>query len=128
MLRILVVDDSVIMRKALIKIFKSLGHQVVGEAGSGYEAIEKYKILVPDLTTMDISMPMEQGIHNGVEALKKIKELDKFAKVAMVTSHGEEELVMNSIKLGAKSYMLKPITEEKVVELLTKLFPDNWMG
>ncbi|MCK5293569.1 MAG: response regulator [Arcobacteraceae bacterium] len=128
MLRILIVDDSIIMRNALKKIIKALGHQVVGEASSGYQAIEKYKKLVPDFTTMDITMPMEQGILNGVEAMKKIIELNKFAKIAMVTSHGEEELVMDAIKSGAKGYILKPITEEKIVELLSKIFPDDWIN
>jgi len=128
MLRILVVDDSLIMRNVLVRVFESLGHKVVGKSPTGYDAIEKYKMLVPDLVTMDITMPMTQGIKNGVEALAKIKELDEFAKVVMVTSHGEQKLVLDSIKLGAKGYMLKPVTEEKVVELLVKVFPDNWMG
>jgi two-component system chemotaxis response regulator CheY len=128
MLRILVVDDSLLMRNSLTRIVEALGHKVVGTAGSGHESIKQYKELVPDLTLMDISMPMEQGIRSGIEALEEIKKLNKFANIAMVTSHGEEELVMNSIKLGAKGYMLKPITEEKVVELLAKIFPDGWIA
>jgi len=128
MLRILVVDDSLLIRNSLVKIFTALGHEVVGEAKSGYEAIVKYKILVPDFVTLDISMPMSHDINNGIDALKQILELDKYAKIAMVTSHGEEGLVMNAIKSGAKGYILKPISEEKIVELLVRIFPKNWIS
>ena len=120
MLRILVVDDSVILRKAIISIFKELGHTVVGEAGSGYEAIEEYKRLKPDLVTMDITMPGVQGIYDGVEALKEIRKLAPDANIVMVTSHGEEELVLDAIDAGAKGYILKPITRDKIETILKK--------
>ena len=122
MLKILVVDDSIIMRKTLVEIFESLGHKVIAEANDGYEAIKKYQQYQPDLTTMDITMPTRNNITNGVDALEQIKLFNSYAKVAMITSHGEEELVMNSIQLGAKGYLLKPITNDKVVELLNKIF------
>jgi len=121
MLKIMVVDDSIMLRKNLISIIESLGFEVVAEASSGYEAIEKYKTTKPDIVTMDISMPMVQGIKDGIEALKHIKEYDKEAKVIMVTAHGEEEMVMDAIKLGAKGYMLKPVTKEKISEVLQKV-------
>lgn len=119
-MKILVVDDSVILRKAIINIFKEMGHEVIGEAGSGFEAIEDYKKLSPDLVTMDITMPGIQGVHNGVEALKQIKEYDSEANIVMVTSHGEEELVLDAIDAGAKGYVLKPVTKDKVKSILEK--------
>jgi len=121
MLRIMVVDDSIMLRKNVINILELLGYEVVAEAGNGYEAIEKYKLLKPDIVTMDISMPMEQGIKDGIEALKHIIKYDKDAKVIMVTAHGEEEMVMDAIKLGAKGYMLKPVNKEKMLEVLEKI-------
>ncbi len=127
-MRILIVDDSRIIRNGLKNIFLFLGHNVVGEAVTGYEAINMYKTLLPDLVTMDISMPMRQGIKDGVVALKEILNVDIDAKVIMVTSHGEEDLVVDSIKLGAKGYILKPITEEKVINSIEKIFPDGWMN
>jgi len=99
MLKIMVVDDSIMLRKNIIKILESTDYEVVAEAGSGYAAIEKYKIAKPDIVTMDISMPMEQGIRDGIEALKHIIEYDKNAKIIMVTAHGEEEMVMDAIKI-----------------------------
>lgn len=119
-MKILVVDDSVILRKAIINIFKELGHKVVAEAGSGYEAIEDYKIFQPDLVTMDITMPGIQGIRDGVEALREIKKINPDANIVMVTSHGEEELVLDAIEAGAKGYILKPITKEKIETILKK--------
>ena len=120
MLRVLVVDDSVILRKAIINLLSELGHQGVGEAGSGYEAIHEYKRLKPDLVTMDITMPGIQGIHDGVEALKEIRKIDPEANVIMVTSHGEEELVLDAIDAGAKGYILKPIAKDKIETILKK--------
>ncbi|MFA9373435.1 response regulator [Poseidonibacter sp.] len=127
-MRVLIVDDSRIIRNGLKNIFLFLGHNVIGEAVTGFEAINMYKTLSPDLVTMDISMPMRQGIKDGVSALKEIIDLDPNAKVIMVTSHGEEHLVVDSIKLGAKGYILKPITEEKVINSIEKIFPDDWMN
>ncbi len=127
-MRVLIVDDSRIIRNGLKNIFLFLGHNVVGEAVTGFEAINMYKNLLPDLVTMDISMPMRQGIKDGVVALEEILVVDNDAKVIMVTSHGEEDLVVDSIKLGAKGYILKPITEEKVINSIEKIFPDGWMN
>lgn len=121
MYKIMIVDDSVILRKNLRKIFENMGHKVVCEAGSGFQAIEQYKTHEIDITTMDITMPAEEGVLNGIEALVKIKEINMNAKVIMITSHGEEALVMESISKGALGYILKPIKADKVKEILEKL-------
>lgn len=119
-MNIQVVDDSMIIRRNLIQIFESFGHKVVVESDCGYDAIEQYKSHQPDLVTMDISMPGVQGITDGIQALIEIKRFDPEAKVVMITSHGEETLVMKAISKGAKGYILKPITPEKVEEVLKK--------
>ena len=125
--KLMIVDDAFIARKLIKKFAKELNTNVVCEAASAAEAFDKYVEFEPDVVTMDISMPMRQGITNGVEALEKIMELNKFVTVIMITSHGEEELVLESIKNGAKGYILKPITEEKVIDSLEKVFPDGWI-
>ena len=114
MANVLVVDDVSIMRFTIKKHLTSLGHKVVAEAANGHEAIKQYEAHSPDVVTMDITMPAENGIKNGIEALVGIKKIDMDAKVIMVTSHGEEKLVMEAITKGAKGYILKPITEEKL--------------
>ncbi|MCX6076956.1 MAG: response regulator [Campylobacterales bacterium] len=118
MLKILIVDDSLIIRKKITTIVEKLGHEVVGEAKTGQEAIEIYESAKPDLVTMDITMPDM----NGITAVKHIVEMDKNAKIIMVTSHGQEDMVIDSIKAGAVGYLLKPITDEKLAEIIGEVF------
>ncbi len=120
MLNVLVTDDSMIIRRNITNMLKQLGLNVIAEAKTGKEAIELYEKHNPDFVTMDITMPEM----TGVEALKEIKKSYKDAKVIMVTSHGQEELVMDSIKSGAKGYILKPITVEKLISSIKKIFPE----
>lgn len=108
--RVLVVDDSTTMRKIVGQILKSEAYEVCGEASNGEEAIELYKELDPDVVTLDITMP----IMDGIEALKTILEYDKKAKVVMLTSEGQKQIVVNAISLGAKNYIVKPPNKANV--------------
>ena len=118
MLKILVVDDSLIIRKKITKLAIELGHDVLYGAKNGQEAIEKYKELKPDLVTMDITMPDMDGI----EAVKHIIGENSDAKIIMVTSHGQEDMVIKSIKAGAVGYMLKPVTKDKLANSIGEVF------
>jgi len=106
------VDDTLFMRTLLKNILFSGGHDIVGEAGDGDEAIAKYQELKPDLVTMDVVMPKV----NGIEALKGIKAFDPNAKVVMCTAVGQEQMVKLAIKTGAKGYIIKPFQAPKVLE------------
>lgn len=119
MLKIFVVDDSLIMRRNIIKMIESLGHKVAGEAKNGHEAIELYRKFKPDLVTMDITMP---GM-DGLSAVKELKKIDKNAKIIMITSHGQEEMVIDAIRSGASGYLLKPININKFRDSIRKVFP-----
>ena len=119
MLKILVVDDSLIMRRNVTKILESLGHKIIADAKDGQEGIEAYRRCKPDLVTMDITMPEMDGI----EAVKGIKKIDKEAKIMMVTSHGQEDMVISAIRAGASGYLLKPINIMKVRDAIRKVFP-----
>ncbi len=110
--RILIGDDTLFMRTLLKNILLSGGHAIVGEAGDGDGAIEKYKELKPDLVTMDVVMPKM----NGIEALKGIKAFDPNAKVIMCTAVGQEQMVKLAIKSGARGYVVKPFQAPKVLE------------
>jgi two-component system chemotaxis response regulator CheY len=121
MARIMVVDDVSIMRFTIKGHLQRLGHEVVAEASNGDEAINQYMSTKPDLVTMDITMPAVNDVRSGIEALVKIREFDKNAKVIMITSHGEEKLVMEALTKGAKGYVLKPITEDKLRPALAKV-------
>lgn len=117
----MIVDDMSILRLTLKNILVKLGFEVVAEASNGFEAINLYEKYKPDLVTMDITMPGVNGIKNGIDALVKIKEMNSEAKVVMITSHGEEKMIIDAISKGAKGYILKPVTEDKVKEILKRL-------
>ena len=118
MLKVLVVDDSLIIRKKITKLIEKLGHEVLYAAKNGQEAIEAYASKKPDLVTMDITMPDMDGI----TAVQNIIKDDSNAKIIMVTSHGQEDMVIKSIQAGAVGYMLKPITEDKLAVSIGEVF------
>lgn len=120
MLNILVVDDSLIIRKKMKTIIEKLGHKVVSDAQNGREGIDEYNANKPDLVTMDITMPDMDGI----SAVKEIMKSDANAKIIMVTSHGQEDMVIKSIQAGAVGYMLKPISEDKFAQAVAEVFPE----
>lgn len=121
MTNVLIVDDLTIMRQTIKGHITKLGYKVVGEASNGDDAIKLYKSIKPDVVTLDITMPAFNGIMDGIDALKHIRQYDSEAKVIMVTSHGEQKLIMDAISLGAKGYILKPVTYEKLDAILKKL-------
>jgi two-component system chemotaxis response regulator CheY len=112
--RVLVVDDSMFIAKQLGQIFTSEGFELADTAGDGAQGLEKYKALHPnvDLVTMDITMP----VMDGVSALERILEFDKEAKVIMVSALGKEDVVKKCLLMGAKSYIVKPLDRKKVLE------------
>jgi two-component system chemotaxis response regulator CheY len=116
MARILVVDDAAFMRKIVTDALTKGGHEVIGEAGNGTEAVEQYQTLKPDLTTLDITMPEKDGL----SALKDIMALDPSAKVIMCSALGQESKVLESIKLGAKDFVVKPFQAERVLDAVGK--------
>ena len=118
MLKVLIVDDSLIVRNTLKQKFEDLGYEVVGLASSGKEAILLNSRLKPDLITMDITMPLM----NGIEATQHILFEFPEVKILMITSHGEEDLVMDAIASGADGYLLKPITHGNILTALNKLY------
>ncbi|MFP4151233.1 MAG: response regulator [Alkalispirochaeta sp.] len=112
--RVLVVDDSMFVGKQLSQILTSAGFDVIATASNGEEGLEKYKELHPnvDLVTMDITMPKM----DGVTALQKIIEFDANATVVMISALGKNDLVKNSLMIGAKNYIIKPLDRKKVLE------------
>jgi two-component system chemotaxis response regulator CheY len=110
--RVLVVDDSMFIAKQLGQIFTSEGFEIADSAVDGAQGVEKYKALRPDLVTLDITMP----VMDGVSALEKILEFDKQASVIMVSALGKEDVVKKCLLMGAKSYIVKPLDRKKVLE------------
>lgn len=116
-LNIMTVDDSMITLKKLGQMLEELGHRVVASAATGAEAVEKYAQLEPDLVTMDITMPDMDGI----EATGRILAAHPGALIIMVTSHGQQEMVLEAVKKGAKGYVLKPFNKENLKDMIAKV-------
>ena len=117
--KVLLVDDSVFVTKQISQILGSEGYEIAGIAGDGFEGVQKYKELCPnvDLVTMDITMPKMDGI----TALEQIMEFDKNARVVMITALGKEELVKKAILMGAKNYIIKPLDRKSVLERVASI-------
>ena len=116
-LRVLIVDDALFMRNMLKDIFINAGHDVVGEAANGDEAIAQYTELNPDLVTMDIVMPQKSGI----EALQEIRKQNPDACVVMCSALGQDALVVEAVQSGAKDFIVKPFKEDRVLDVVRRV-------
>ena len=116
---ILVVDDATLMRRNLITILTQDGkYEVVGQARNGKEALLMYRDLKPDLVTMDITMP----IMDGIEAVQRIREEFPDARIIMISALNQKNMVLKALDLGACNYIIKPVTKNKVITAVDKLF------
>ena len=117
MARVMVVDDAVFMRMTIRKMIELEGYEVVGEAGNGVEAVQKYMEAQPDVVMLDITMPEM----NGIDALKRIKEFDPKAKVIMCSAMGQQAMVAQAIQSGAKDFIVKPFEKDRVLTALKRV-------
>jgi two-component system chemotaxis response regulator CheY len=116
MARVLVVDDAAFMRKVVSDALSKGGHEVIGEASNGVEAIARYQELQPELMTLDITMPEMDGL----AALKEIMAMDPRARIIMCSALGQESKVLEAIKAGAKDFVVKPFKTERVLDAVGK--------
>ncbi len=114
---VLIVDDAAFMRMMLKNLIEKNGYQVVGEAGNGAEAIEKYQELRPELITMDVTMPELDGIR----AIQEIKKINSRVKIIVISAMGREEVVREALLAGASSFIIKPFDEKKVVTTIERI-------
>lgn len=121
MAKILIADDAKVMRFHIAKLIKELGHTVTAEAKNGYETIEAYKKEKPDYVTLDVEMPTYNNIGGGIHTLKKLLEVDKNAVVIMISSQTGDEQITEALKEGATNYIRKPITSEKLKDMIDYL-------
>ena len=117
MAKILIVDDSRTSRKMLRNILESNGHEIIDEAVNGQEGVQKFQALKPDVVTLDITMP----VVDGVEALKMIKALDPESKVVMLTAAGQKNKMIECIKAGANEFLTKPFEQQEIVDVINKM-------
>ena len=116
MARVLIADDAAFMRMRSAALLRELGHEVL-EAEDGRRAVEVYKAERPDAVLLDITMP----VMDGLEALKQIIAYDPQARVAMVTAMGQQQVIMEAIKTGARDFVVKPFDSSRIEAALWKL-------
>ena len=115
--KILLVDDAAFMRKMLKDTLSKNGYTDLYEAVDGADAVEKYDELKPDLVIMDITMPNMDGL----EALKAIRGKDGSANVVMCSAMGQESMVMDAVRSGAKDFSVKPFKPDRVLKTVTAI-------
>jgi two-component system chemotaxis response regulator CheY len=117
MAKIMIIDDSRILRRILTTTLTDAGHEVVADAGNGKEGLMLLDKVTPDLITLDITMP----VMDGLEALPKIREKSPSTKVIMVSAAGQKNKVMEALKLGARDFLQKPFEPENVIEIVDRV-------
>lgn len=117
-IKVMVTDDHALVREGLRMMLSSAPDiEIVGEAKDGREAVEKVALLEPDVVLMDFQMP----VMDGLEAVKVIKEQNPSTNVIMLTIHGEDEYVAEAIMHGASGYVLKSVTKEELIQIISKI-------
>ena len=114
---VLICDAAIFMRTMVGDILTQAGFDVIGEAETGMQAVERYRELRPDLVTMDIVMP-DMG---GIDAVREIVKLDPEAKVLMCSAMGQQALVVEAIQAGAKDFVVKPFQPSRVLEAVQRV-------
>lgn len=117
MATVLIVDDSRTSRRILRTILEKEGYQVIGEASNGEEGFNMYKSTKPDFVTMDITMP----VMDGLECLTLIMHENPDAKVIMVTAAGQKNNMIQAVKIGACDFIQKPFDEEQILTIFKNL-------
>ncbi len=119
MIKTLIVDDSDLIRLRLRGVLTKAGCEIVAESSDGKTAVEIYDKIRPDLVTLDISMPEQ----NGLETLKQIVSLGFDAKIIIVSAMDQKALIVQALRDGANAFIIKPFQAEEIIGKIKKLFP-----
>lgn len=122
--RILVVDDALFMRNLIGDIVSKAGFEICGEAGNAVEGVEQYKKLKPDLVTLDIVMPKMEEV-DGLTAVKQIVSFDPSARIVVISALAEKKLIREALAFGAKEFIIKPFTSEKLLTVINKVLTEE---
>ncbi len=123
MAKVLIVDDSRTSRKILKGLLEDEGYEVIGEATNGLEGYDKYVELKPDVVTMDITMP----VLDGISALKKIKDDYPEAKIIMITAAGQKTKMVEAVRNGASEFVAKPFEKDHLKAVIEKVVSQLYM-
>ena len=116
-INIMLVDDSLIVRNVLREVFEEKDFKIVAESSNGADAVKKYNIHKPDVITMDLIMP----IMDGLEASENILKEHPNAKIIIVSAVEDEEIINKALKLGVKDFVIKPFDLNELKEKVKKI-------
>lgn len=119
--RVLVVDDALFMRRQLRDLLEAAGYEVVAEGCDGAEAVALYDAHGPDVVTLDLVMPEVSGL----EALRQFRARDPRPRVVVCSSLGDEPTILEALRLGARDYVLKPVSPDRLLDAVTKAMPEG---
>lgn len=122
--RVLIADDSVLIRRMIAEVLNQDGWEVVGEASNGADAVAKYKELRPDVVTLDIVMPGTDGLY----ALEGILAIDPNAKIIVVSALNQTKLISDAIRKGAQDFIAKPFLPEQLLETVSNCLSNSVEG
>ena len=114
---IVICDDAELMKQMLHDILTKAGYNIVGIANNGEEACKIFNEKRPDLMIMDINMPLMDGL----ETLKAVRKIDKHAKIVMCSAMNQPKMVMDTLKEGAKDFIIKPFQQKRVLEVVKNI-------
>jgi two-component system chemotaxis response regulator CheY len=114
--RVLLADDLYFMRMVQKEVLEPKGFKIVGEASTGTEAVDKYQELRPDIVVLDITMPEM----NGLEAMKRIFNLDPEARIIICSAIGQQNLIVDAINSGIKDFIVKPFKPDRLLSAINK--------
>ena len=115
--KIMLVDDAAFMRMMIKDTLQKNGYTEIVEAGNGEQALATYAAEKPDLVLMDITMP----VMDGLEALRRLREMDSSARVVMCSAMGQETMVVDALKLGAKDFIVKPFKPDRIMRTVNSI-------
>lgn len=111
---VLIVDDAMYMRNLIHKVIDQLGFEVIGQAGDGYEALEKFRELTPDIVTLDLTMPYMSGI----EVMQRMKVERPNTIIIIIAANGSQQTVREAILNGASNFIMKPFEDEALLQVI----------
>lgn len=115
--KIMVVDDALFMRMLISGMLNKHQYENIIFAQDGKEAVEQYQLHHPDIVLLDITLPKESGI----EVLDDILQLDAHAKVIMCSAMGQEKVISEALRKGAKDFIVKPFKEDQLIKTITSI-------
>lgn len=119
-MRVMVVDDSEIIRMKVSEVLASENYEIVGSAKNGLEALEQFKLLKPAVMTLDITMPMMDGI----ETIRKIMETDSDVRILVISALADKTTLLKAMSLGAYGFLCKPFTDDNLADAIEELVED----